>query len=473
MFSLEKEVVMKISTALASTYYQEWIDTYSEIFRFSRAQDYRNNPDKLLSIQLTLAELETRIWEKLREGKNRLSKFRGKDKLSAVEIKEKEGLELHIQIHKLLLNISRTICDGIVWRNLDYDRMFLESSSRGFSTGAVDVNKPDTQSEFQWAKRIVDTFGGIVILNDLTRFLRISDLTQIDKDAIFIHEIKKLGKVVKNMFTLREEAKGNNYKLSGQSKRLLELQRTALLREIDTPSGKVKPRFIDIKIRTHADKVAILMQRSENEFFVISQLEPFLIVEVTNFRAIKNLSSEEINHHINQGSKRVDNNGHITLIHSSWDAFYYDEQGNFFRSVSPYSIFPMKNKLCMDLMSGYIKVQSEIDLTELQNILRQHDWQVQQISEEELDKRQKEIEVVKDKIYTGKIFEHPFNVPLLTIKRGPFNMGIGSDLIVRMTMEFMTFETFLAILEENYRRAAKIQKTDIFYPVFRERDLWN
>ena len=46
----------------------------------------------------------------------------------------------------------------------------------------------------------------------------------------------------------------------------------------------------------------------------------------------------------------------------------------------------MKNKLCMDLMSGYIKVQSEIDITELKSILGQHKWDVDLVSEAEQDK---------------------------------------------------------------------------------------
>src|SRR3970040_1063272 len=123
-----------------------------------------------------------------------------------------------------MIKISKTICYGIAWRNLNYNQMFLLSAARGFGYVAIDYKSKDFRGMYIVAYNISERLGSTVIINDLTRFLRIGDLTDIKDGVPFIHELKEYGKEVKNMFTLRK-VKG---KISRQAVRLLELQRIAI-----------------------------------------------------------------------------------------------------------------------------------------------------------------------------------------------------------------------------------------------------
>ncbi len=471
MYMLEKDYAGKIAAALASSYYREWIDYFEKVLRATRSKRH-NNKDTLLAIQLRLARIETQLWDLLREGREKAKMLHAKLSLTPQEEKELRGTEEHILIHEQLIRISRTICDGIAWRNLDYNRAFLTSSARAFGTGRVDVNSKEFRSEFEWAYRISKGLGSIVLINDLTRFLKVGDLTEINHDFAFIHEIKKYGKDVKNMFTLKN-VKGKA-KISSQAKRLLELQRIALAGGAKISGNDVGTRKIDLELKTHFDKIKKLIRRSEKEMIVSENFEACVTFEVTNFKTIaeRKASLEELK----QLSPKVKTDD-LLLTHSNWDSFYNDEQGNFLRGAPPYSIYPFSAKDCLNLMSGYYLVKCTLNVTKLKQILKENNWEIDERTEADLDIQIAAFERSKDTMFTVKesLYAHvPEDGGLFTIRRGPFSVHLDAMLYCRLTMEYLTIQSFLNILEEMYKVAAKRQKDDAYFPRFKnESDIWN
>lgn len=470
---LEKDYALKISAILASPYYRGWVSYFEKVLRATRSKRHKDNKDMLLAIQYKSAQTETQLWNSLREGRERAKELHTKTYLSPKEEKELRGLESHILIHEQLIRISRTICDGIAWRNLDYNRMFLDSSSRGFGAGSVDVNSREFKSEFIWAHRISKTLNSLVLLNDLTRFLRIGDLTEIGDGVPFIHEIKKYGKDIKNVFTLekvRDDAK------SDQAKRLLELQRIAFSSKVAIHGGEVGTRKVDLDLRTNINKVKRLIRDSEEKLIVSENVDDCIQVEVTNFKAIQE-SRKPVDVERLKGLSPIEKTTDLVLTHSNWDTFYSDEKGNFLRLAPPYSIYPFSAKDCLNLMSGFYLVKCTLNITKLKEILRKNNWEIEERTEEDLDKQIAEFEKDKDNMFTVKqgLYAHtPDDRGLFTIRRGPFSTPLYAALYSRLTMEYISLSSFLDILESMYRIASQKQRSDAYFLRSRnENELWN
>lgn len=466
---LGKEKSSKISQIIASSYYQKWVKYYQGVLRFTRDKRFRTNGKKLLVTQYGIAKTETMLWEKLREGRELAKKYHNKPNLSKKEKKELEGIEDHIFIHEQLVRISKTICDGIAWRNLDYNQMFLLSAARGFGSGAIDYKSKDFRGMYVLAYNITERLGTTVIINDLTRFLRIGDLTDIKDSVPFIHELKQYGKEVKNLFTLRK-VKG---KISRQAVRLLELQRIALSAEAKIGNQIIGKNVIDLPLQTHLSKVEKLINRSKKEIVANEQVEPFLTIEVTNFLELGNQKVRDI-----EAVKAKSVRTRADIVHSNWDTFYSDERGNFMRMFVPYSVFPFTNENCINLMSGNYLVKSMLDITKLKEFLIQHGWEIEDVNETDLDKQIGKYEATRSNIFS---LENPLykedtlsDVGLFTVRKGPFSMAMDTWLYGKMTSEYLTSKCLLDILNSAYERAAKRQSSDAYFPVFKdESKLWN
>ena len=166
----------------------------------------------------------------------------------------------------------------------------------------------------------------------------------------------------------------------------------------------------------------------------------------------------------------------LIISHSNWDSFYTDSQGNFMRLMVPYSIYPFKNNVCMDLMSGQLLLTSELNLDALKTEFRNKGWGIEDLKEEDLDKSLADFETKKEKLYSGeKLFSNSINTMYyFMLRRGPFSFPIDPALGVRITYEFLTFETLNAIVEKAFQRASKIKKPEIYYPSLDgEAKLWN
>lgn len=474
MYMLEKEYAGKIASALASPYYKDWTNYFEKVLRATRSKRHKHKKDMVLAFQIKLARIETELWDLLNEARERAKKLHAKAGLTIKEEKELRGLEEHILIHEQLIRISRTICDGIAWRNLDYNRTFLTSAARGFGAGRVDINSKEFKGEFSWAYRISKRLNSLVIINDLTRFLRVGDLTEISENGVFIHEIKKYGKEVKNMFTLHKVKKGA--KFSNQVKRLLELQRIAFADKAKVYGIEVGTRQINLDLKTYMDKVKKLIRESEKKFIVSENIDECINIEITNFKAI-NESKEPIEfEELKRLSPKVETKDFV-LTHSNWDSFYSDEKGNFLRGAPPYSVYPFSASDCTKFMSGYYLVKCSLNVDKLKAILRQKGWEIEERTEQDLDKQIAEFEKEKETMFTIKdsLYAHsPDDCGLFTIRKGPFSISMNSMLYCRLIMEYLSVSSLLNILDELYNVAAIRQSSDAYFPRFNnEGEIWN
>jgi len=58
---LEKDYAIKISSALASSYYKKWVGYFEKVLRATRSKRHKDKKDVLLAMQLKLAQIETQL----------------------------------------------------------------------------------------------------------------------------------------------------------------------------------------------------------------------------------------------------------------------------------------------------------------------------------------------------------------------------------------------------------------------------
>ena len=106
-------------------------------------------------------------------------------------------------------------------------------------------------------------------------------------------------------------------------------------------------------------------------------------------------------------------------------------------------------------------------------LLSKNNWVVEQGN---IDEALKEFKKAKPNIFDNKkgLYGVMPMGDLIKIIRGPFSMIIPEAWLVRLTMEFLTMNSFLSLLEEIYNIAAVSQKGIMnFFSFKNEGELWD
>jgi len=463
-------MALQLSDILHSDYYRAAVDYLTSIQRKCKDKRNRNNPSHILTIQHELLHNETKLWDLIKKGRSQIKILKIKAELSALENKKILSLQKHVFIHEQLIRISRTIADGIAWRSLNYNRTFLSSSSRGYAAGDPNVGGK-SKPELDWACRIFSKFNSILLINDLTRFLRVGDLTEIRPDKkIILHEVK--GRKLINIYSIKK--KGLNKKLTQQEERLLELQKIAVTNSAEIDGKITRTMQLQTSLKTHVGKVHNLIKKSKNEIYSSQLIESFLTIDITNFRAVsqaKNFNFDELK------TKLVLQESDKLILHSNWDSFFWDIQGNFLRTMLPYSIFPLSSKDCTHLMSGHYLLKTYLNINSLKSSFIEAGYEIEETSEKNLDVNLSWFENNREKMFTkvkSLYQEISPDIGFFTIRRGHFSLKITPELTSKLTTEFFTFDCFLNMIEEMYNIASQRQRPDQYFPRFSNEDsYWN
>jgi len=181
---LDKEKAINSARIIADEYYQEWVEYLKKILKKTRQNNFKD-PIEIIATQKVLRDQLERAQEAIKLGKKKLFELRS----SFPDSQEIEGYERQIFINRSISRIVRNIADGIAWRVLDYDRPFL----RMMAEVKKDPNSVDFQSyaklSYDYALQVISQRGSTVLLNDITNFLRVGDVTEVGKITI-VSELK-------------------------------------------------------------------------------------------------------------------------------------------------------------------------------------------------------------------------------------------------------------------------------------------
>ncbi len=461
MHFLSKEQRSLLFMIMNDSYYLERVQYLQEFLEKTRDRSIVVDPKNLLGLQLDAAKFETELWNVMKQQRDVIKDLRTKFQLTNQEKKDLERTLEGLESHQQLIRILRTIFDGVAWRTLGYNRLFLTSAARSTSAGAFTLDLESSKSLFSWAYAIQEAHGGAVLINDLTRFLRIGDLTEAYDETGVIHELKKSGKKILNFKTLQMR-KGS--KITDQTRKMLELQRVAFSGKITLSDGDVlEQKYTRVDLQTHFQTIQSLLKSADSQVIARVKTEPFIQIAV--------LSLEKAYYRPEKMKKYLKSfryTGWKTkwqFSHTNFDHFFYDEMGNFLRNQAPYSIFPFPDEMCMKLMSGQLLIEATTNFELLADELRKRGWKVRlalpNIPDDHED-RMKHIFDNQEELFSNIGQDDGF----IKIERGPFSMGIPQNWIAMMSMEFMTFDTFCNLLEEIYQEARKVQAPMTIHPEF-------
>lgn len=371
MAKIEEQVV----GLLAFNYYKKHLKSMIFTLKLSRFKFLKYNPTYLLFIQRIMSASLDRFQKVIREGRDLLKNETDKYK--------KKLIVQRINAHYQLARILQTIADGIAWRNLKCNRPLMRLLSDNDGPGFID-------KQIHLIMGI--TAKSVLIVNDLTRFCRIGDFTNILPDGrVIIYEAKK-GDELKNMGDILDTVKKHsNPKLSSQQRRHIIAQNAFIKQKIEVPifkDGKVINDLeveiinVPIKIKTYYKKFIKLLKKAKRFSYAYSEFENGYFILIKDYDSLLNNlgRSEQIIDEIeNQYNKVapdwVKMSSPNKIIFDSYFSFT-QKHGQFARNILPYSLLPLCARDCIRMMSGQLRVRVWYDLNYLKNCLIVNGWSV-------------------------------------------------------------------------------------------------
>jgi len=401
MAKVAQEIWSKLIAHAYSRQLEEPITAWIE-----ESRSHRRNAAELLRIQSELATQILYFQEKCRE----FESDEGDDSFD-------NGAELEegIAYTRRGVQIVKDIADGIAWRTLQYDRLAIKELARKPHIGAL---LPTVDTTIAAATSHSSRTGNIVVINDLTNFVRFGDFTAIGKEGITIAEVKG----------------GKGSARNGKAKR----QRKALDEKLDflnTGTGiwadGSPARLIHstVQAKGHIPEVADLLRRSLQSGCAYARVSDALAVEVIRPLTLVKLGHSFPTFHNPFTQSPRPYTYHTLKRFELWSA-----------NIAPISIFPFEARDCAAILTGTAWIFSYCNLGNIMRSLRRRGLTANLPPSESM----KSIAGLRP----GEYVYHEFDTPL-TIAR-PEGMVLGMSLasLARIFCEFLDEESFADEMEE-------------------------
>lgn len=476
MYVLPKEQFMAIARATTDDYFLQWHRAIRSRLLWTRLPILRHNRVWLWSHQNHLAKNLTLIEEAIQRGKQEAGRLI-QQRDTTTDAEEKERLSKRIQgildqreVHERIRLAIKGVCDGIAWRALRFDRNIIRVLSEADTPGHLKESKAGAEAERRVHYHVTERLKHISIRNDLTNYLRIGDITEVDYPLVLLHEVKahKKGKkwrlLIRNPYTVKKSDK-----LSRQMRRMFEAQLVIQRRRIPTIQGIVEFMETNIPYRSHLRKIKRTIRKAHKKGHACVRLEDCLSVECRDWKKTVEEASR-LKREVWKEEIRCDDWGkddHI-VAHSNYDTFSHQD-GQFLRNVVPYAVFPLPNNVCADLMLGSVTLVSKLNLELLGKRFEQAGWSVEF---PDWKKRQSSEPTNPKEVFSGHLFDHAIDETIMTIGRKPFYLEVPYSWIERLTFEFATVDTLVQFAEHIYKTAERGKPRMITGMIKAERKFW-
>lgn len=463
-----------LSRNLFSSYYKNFQSYLLRLLRFSRLRLVKKNRILLLYLQLTMANNLSKCYKAIQKEKNEVKIIKNRknseiNKKSKAKLeKQLEEIQIRIFAHKNIARIIKTIVDGIAWRNLKFDRPILRLIASNRRTGYIDINEPGFRGVINIAKSIVWNKKRVVIINDISNFIRIGDVTEISKLEILIHESKAKGKKVRNIFSLLQVLKETS-KISKQTKRLIKAQTAISYRKIFIDNGEtVEIRDLMIPFKNYLKDVKKIILKAKKEGFFSKKISEYLVVScLDTIQSVQLKRNGKIKDWTDFKTAENWDEKDFIFPFKNTDSFYKNEDF-FIPNMTPYSVFPFPSKICSELLSGRLILKARLNISKVYSYFEENGWRVNRKSVDEFVKRVQKVA----SLYLDIDEAYHYDESLCILKRGNFNLAIPATLIFRIGMDFMAAETILLAVEEVFKQAVPFKKMISTMNFLNERRIW-
>lgn len=400
---LPKEEFKKRAMLVGNKNYLQLFPWFVRLLKRTRLPYLKHNGFWMGATQMNMIRALFKLQKEMRQVKIELVR-------ATAEGKKKE-IEQKLLIYTEWIRVIQTIADGIAWRNLRFNRPLIRLCSENKSSGHLNEN--DVKVFFRYLSKM----SNFVIANDLTRCLRISDLTQILSDGrIFLYEIKKSGSRLQDVNYILEHMRRQKKLDDPQKLRQLVVQLAIADKKITVPmykDGKIQEQLkaeiidLDFRIKTHFSIIKKLIKKADKKGYAQAELEQGYFVEVIPYDKI--IKKPNLTSHFQYRKEQFDKyapewlknkKDKITTI-SNYESFL-QESGHYTRNFLPYSVIPFSAKDCVRLIMGCFHLKIYYNLSILEERIREMGWTI--------EKKEKSLSYLnKQKIMARKEYEEPGN----------------------------------------------------------------
>ncbi len=384
-------------------------------------------------------------------------------KIEAVNTEaEKKIKENKLLIYREWIRILQTIADGIAWRNLKFNRPVIRLCSENKSPGYL------SEEDLVGFLKYLSMMTGFVIANDLTRCLRISDLTQIlPNGKTFLYEIKKSGDKLYDVNYILGHMRKQKKLDDPQKIRQLVVQLAIADNNITVPvykNGVIREELkaeildLDFPIQTHLSTIKKIIRKADKKGYAQTELEPGYFVEMSAYDKIakreidsdKYIQYKEIQFE-KYAPEWLKNKKSKTVSISNYESFF-QEGGHYPRNFLPYSVFPFSAKNCVRLMMGCLHLRIYLNLDIFEKKIKKAGWIVKKEERnlrffKEQEKLHKKEYQEKGGMYKYKVDETFYRVSR-SDKNGTYETSILTTQILIMLTSF--YKTDFLIEEINH-----------------------
>lgn len=338
----------------------EWRDVIEMLITMSKR--YTFNKLAMMKIQIWIAwdvinesEATLKMKEKIGELEQLKTDPNQHDKDCDDDI---QHLKTEIESSRLTIAALREIIDGIVWRYFNYNRALLYTVANKQPIDIVASDKGLRNSLMEFADILINK-GHNAILNDISNFLRIGDVTNIKPDGSIDFIEVKSSKKKGARFRRQEE----------RMQQTVEFFNTGV-KELD------KEKFIitesNIKQKNYLPQLKDSILRARKVGYDSILIGNHLIVETTDFSKLDD--SEKAKQYFESKHKSVKEkwgkNG--DRIYPRFSIEKLDAPKHF----APYTIFPFNDGIIADILMGKIWILYKLNNSEIIRILERAGWKL-------------------------------------------------------------------------------------------------
>lgn len=327
-------------------------------------------------------------------------------------------LNQKIQELRLYANCLRVIGDGIAWRALGYDRAALRALSG--NRGCQNLMSEGLAYELmEWSSHF-ERSDAVAIVNALTNWLTTGDVTVIEKNgAVEVVEVK-----------------------SGQTKSSRIVRQRQALRQVDSflntglrieDQGKhVQAYDLNIEAEHGLDVLETLLTQAERSGYAMKEINSFYLVDCIDSRFQSKLSKETFHTELEQRTKKwVEKEGDDRVRQTSVEYL------TFTPLIAPFSIFPLPERTCLELMLGIKFYAVTTNLGAIARAFERRGWRA--VTPEERVQKKAENNP-EDPIARTE--------GLLVVQKDGVTIGVPVNDISRMQMELMRPQVLVKVYDK-------------------------
>lgn len=427
----------------------QWRDVIEDYIYISRKR--KENKFSMFKLQLQLI-MDIIDCVKLIDQYNTILSEKRKEKEAgntSEEIEEEiDGLEREIRANDLVIAALRDVADGIVWRLFNYNRAILYLLADKQASGPL---RPDS-GFLHNLYELTDVFlneDSIAVLNDITNFLRVGDVTTVNSDgSIELIEVKGT----------RRKRGGRISRQKEKMEEIVNFVNTGVA-EYDGKSFKIIDS--NTRLRNHLGILRNVIPKTKSRGYNSELIGNYLIIECADFRKIQNADS--LITYLESRHKGVkdqwEKNNDFLIDHWAIEKV----QGS--KNLAPYSVFPFSEEICTDILCGRMMIHYIINYTEIYRIFEKHGWHV-------VDTLFQKIENLTKLKGVDAIRREDFvNEPFVTVKKGPLTCAIPPGMLGRIAYELLSPKAIIDELEKTLAEGPKDYDLELINFIH-DKDIW-